>query len=487
MNPDLSTTGTAATGTVSGNIITKYQKGGIVVNGPGAAVTISDNTVTGEGRVAYTAQNGIQVSRGATGTITRNTVTSNAYTGANNASSSGILLIGGYVYGPITTGVSVTDNTLVNNDMGVYVYNADASGSKPPTTKTKNSVVNNTISNDGRTNISGNGSGFGYQVGIYDFGNKDNIVNNKISGTGYTPITGSVILRQARPHRQHEAARQQQRLDSPRKTTDAQRGPLRRASLCESPTTTAGPRISHTSVMATGLKVGGDVEQALDSVGVPSYVLDTTGVVRWINPAAERLVGDVRGRQFTSVVAPEDSRRAREQFSRKVLGGSPATDATAVLVSTAGTRVPVEISSVPLMSGERVVGVFGLFEEHPDDMHHSATPASHSPSGRGTPPSGARPLDEADRRRAPPEHRDGQKPHPPSVSGPRRQLPTRSRRRRPGRIALLSRSPTGGRQRRCSSWSAMSRKVASQETLATPQSRPSRTTTASASGATYTY
>ena len=75
--------------------------------------------------------------------------------------------------------------------------------------------------------------------------------------------------------------------------------------------------------MASGLTVGGDVEQALDSVGVPSYVLDTTGVVRWINPAAERLVGDVRGRHFTSVVAPEDSRRARELFSRKVLGTSP--------------------------------------------------------------------------------------------------------------------------------------------------------------------
>jgi PAS domain S-box-containing protein len=118
--------------------------------------------------------------------------------------------------------------------------------------------------------------------------------------------------------------------------------------------------------MATGLAVGGDVEQALDSVGVPSYVLDTTGVVRWINAAAERLVGDVRGRQFTSVVAPEDSRRARELFARKVLGKSP-TEATGVFVSTAGTRVAVEVSSVPLMSGERVVGVFGLFEERPDD------------------------------------------------------------------------------------------------------------------------
>ena len=100
-------------------------------------------------------------------------------------------------------------------------------------------------------------------------------------------------------------------------------------SLCESPGMTRGPQISHTSVMATGLKVGGDVEQALENVGVPSYVLDKTGVVRWINAAAERLVGDVRGRHFTSVVAPEDSRRARELFAQKVLGTAPATEATA--------------------------------------------------------------------------------------------------------------------------------------------------------------
>jgi PAS domain S-box-containing protein len=97
---------------------------------------------------------------------------------------------------------------------------------------------------------------------------------------------------------------------------------------------------------AGGLGVGGDVEQALGNVGVPSYVLDTTGIIRWINPAAERLLGDVRGRLFTSVVAPEDSRRARELFSQKVLGTAPATEATAVLVSNVGTRVAVEISSV---------------------------------------------------------------------------------------------------------------------------------------------
>ena len=119
--------------------------------------------------------------------------------------------------------------------------------------------------------------------------------------------------------------------------------------------------------MATGLNVGGDVEQALESVGVPSYVVDATGIVRWINPAAERLLGDVRGRQFTSVIAPEDRPAARERFAQKMLGTSPASEATGHLVSTAGTRVPVEVSSVPLKNGERVVGVFGLIEERPDD------------------------------------------------------------------------------------------------------------------------
>jgi PAS domain S-box-containing protein len=126
--------------------------------------------------------------------------------------------------------------------------------------------------------------------------------------------------------------------------------------------------------MVPGLPAGGDLERALADVGVPSYVLDTSGGVRWINAAAERLLGDVRGRHFTSVVAPEDTRRARELFARKVLGTSASTDATGVLVSTAGARVAVEISSVPLVSGERVVGVFGLFDGHPD---RNAAPHPH--------------------------------------------------------------------------------------------------------------
>jgi len=188
LNQDGTSTGAAATGTVSGNTLTAYQKGGIVANGPGAAVTVSGNTVTGKGATDLIAQNGIQMGRGATGSITGNTVAGNAYTGANGASSAGILVFGGAPYA-YTTGVSISNNKLTDNDMGVYVYNADGSGNAP-TTKTNNSIVNNTISNSlGASNVSGNGNGTGYQVGILDLGNHDNIVNNKISGSGYDAKT----------------------------------------------------------------------------------------------------------------------------------------------------------------------------------------------------------------------------------------------------------------------------------------------------------
>jgi DNA-binding NarL/FixJ family response regulator len=65
------------------------------------------------------------------------------------------------------------------------------------------------------------------------------------------------------------------------------------------------------------------LEAALESINVPSYVVDRSGVIRWLNKAARRLVGDVRGRQFTSVVAPEETRRAREVFARNIRAARP--------------------------------------------------------------------------------------------------------------------------------------------------------------------
>jgi PAS domain S-box-containing protein len=116
-----------------------------------------------------------------------------------------------------------------------------------------------------------------------------------------------------------------------------------------------------------------DVAHALERINIPSYLIDPAGVIRWVNPAANRLVGDVEGRQFTSVVAPEDTRRARELFARKIVGNADSTDSPITLVDSQGERVTVEVSSVPLTRGEHVVGVFGqisdLLEEpqaHPE-------------------------------------------------------------------------------------------------------------------------
>jgi PAS domain S-box-containing protein len=123
--------------------------------------------------------------------------------------------------------------------------------------------------------------------------------------------------------------------------------------------------------------IGGDIEHALENVNVPAYVIDVTGVIRWVNPAARRLVGNVVGRQFTSVVSPEDRRRAKELFARKVAGTAAMTDAEAVLFDAEGERVPVEISSVPLKSGERVIGVFGHVVHLPGEptpAHPALTP-----------------------------------------------------------------------------------------------------------------
>lgn len=124
--------------------------------------------------------------------------------------------------------------------------------------------------------------------------------------------------------------------------------------------------------------IAGDLHTALESVSVPSYVLDSTGIIRWVNPAARRLVGDVRGKQFTSVVAPEDRHRARESFARKIAGSAKVTDVEASIVDSAGDRIHVDISSVPLVEGHRIVGVFGqvcdIDEEPPDVLPPHLTP-----------------------------------------------------------------------------------------------------------------
>jgi PAS domain S-box-containing protein len=112
-----------------------------------------------------------------------------------------------------------------------------------------------------------------------------------------------------------------------------------------------------------------NLEEVLEHINVPSYVIDPHGIIRWINPAARRIVGEVAGRQFTSVVAPENTRRARELFARKIVGGTSATEAGVVIIDRDGGRVGVEITSVPILDGDHVVGVFGQVSDIVEEPH----------------------------------------------------------------------------------------------------------------------
>ena len=178
--------GSAATGSITGNDIWNYQKGGIVVNGVGTSADIKNNTVTGQGPVSYIAQNGIQVGYGANAMVQGNTVTGNSYTGTSTVSG-GIIVVGGPcpVYdSAYTVGTQIVNNTVTNNDIGVFLTNLDETCGAPATA-TNIKVVNNVISSDGLHN---NYGGFGYQAGISDVGNNDKLIHNTISGPGYDPI-----------------------------------------------------------------------------------------------------------------------------------------------------------------------------------------------------------------------------------------------------------------------------------------------------------
>lgn len=120
---------------------------------------------------------------------------------------------------------------------------------------------------------------------------------------------------------------------------------------------------------------GGDIADAVERVRVPSYVIDPQGTVRWLNPAAEKLVGDVRGRPFTSVVAPEERRRAKAIFARNLLGPPVGSDNKGVLIDADGERVAVEISAVPLRDGSHVVGVFGQIKDVEEEAPPPPSPA----------------------------------------------------------------------------------------------------------------
>jgi hypothetical protein len=109
--------------TISNNSVRNYDKNGITASGLGTAagvgpvVTVKGNTVIGLGATTVTAQNGIQVGLGATGSITSNYVADDIYTNPPNCSPSCTGASGILVYA--SAGVTVSGNTVESAQFGI--------------------------------------------------------------------------------------------------------------------------------------------------------------------------------------------------------------------------------------------------------------------------------------------------------------------------------------------------------------------------------
>lgn len=123
--------------------------------------------------------------------------------------------------------------------------------------------------------------------------------------------------------------------------------------------------------------LGGDVDEALEFVHVPAWILDRSGIVRWENARALELFGDRRGRPFAEAVPAEHVQQARLNFAEHMLGPDRMSNARGAVRTKSGGVVPVEIRAVRLESGGRVVGVFGMSYVD-DESDHSPRPVRGS-------------------------------------------------------------------------------------------------------------
>jgi hypothetical protein len=159
-------------------------------------VTITNNTLAGYGpdpNAGPTGQVGIEIGDGAQAQINKNTISNNQYAGTNNAGY-GVFIYGGPGYkgsgifeGPnYTTNVVVENNTLTNNDIGVWVSNLN-NPANSPLPWTHNVVSGNTITVVSGNTITNDGTSPNpFAAGIVaQSGNGDVIQDNQAYGAGF--------------------------------------------------------------------------------------------------------------------------------------------------------------------------------------------------------------------------------------------------------------------------------------------------------------
>jgi len=102
---------------ITNNGIDKYQKSGIVVDNVGSNATIRNNLILGVGPTITIAQNGVQVSRGATASVEKNDISDNLYAPMTVVSTGVLLFQPG-------AAVDVGHNKLRRNDESIFSISA---------------------------------------------------------------------------------------------------------------------------------------------------------------------------------------------------------------------------------------------------------------------------------------------------------------------------------------------------------------------------
>lgn len=117
--------------TLHNSRIERYQKGGIVAQGPGTLLTVSDSRVVGVGRTDQIAQNGIQVTQGARALLTRVEVEGNLCDVATCGPDKQWLSTG--IIANAATGdlIQIRDCRVKDSDYGIYGASVNLSDPGP--------------------------------------------------------------------------------------------------------------------------------------------------------------------------------------------------------------------------------------------------------------------------------------------------------------------------------------------------------------------
>ena len=106
------------------------------------------------------------------------------------------------------------------------------------------------------------------------------------------------------------------------------------------------------------------------------YGLDTEGHLIELNQAAAdilgRSIGEVMGKSFLDLVAPEDVELARKAFDGTVSGRDAPTDIELRVVRPTGERRLVQITRAPTERDERIVGAQGIGRDITDERAREA-------------------------------------------------------------------------------------------------------------------